>query len=147
MNSLVPNIMHTRADSDLHYPMTHMDSWKGWGAFPSIPCGCNALVHHSHVRRKGVSISACMRMDTLERREHTCSTLAVVAWWTGREHQELWPVWASCRQSSSKGCPHWGDSQPFLPPDTLAQLCPTQQLQDKSVWNTSLSSTWGKGRL
>lgn len=51
--------------------------------FLPFPVAAMPSLHHSHIRRKGVSISACIRMGVLERREHTWALFhtTVMAWW------------------------------------------------------------------
>lgn len=129
MNSLVPSIIHTRADSVPKYTHGSLEGLRSF-SFHSLWLQCSVTPFPCQ-KKRGVH---CIRLDVLERREHTWAlfhTSNVQMDQGGNTRSCLpapaWPVWASCRQSSSRGCPHWGD---------LSLFCP-QTLQHSSVLHSN----------
>lgn len=137
MNSLFPNIIHTRADSDLQVVLpkyTH-GSLEGLRSFSfhSLWLQC-PLTPFPYQKKRGVH--KCLHQDGCpgEKRAHLSP---VPHHSNGLMDQggntrscfpaAAWPVWASCGQSSSKGCPHWGDPSLFCP----------QTLQHSSVLHSN----------
>lgn len=152
MNSLVPNILHTRADSDLQLVLPQYIHGSLGGlrsfSFHSLWLQCPVLPSLSQKKR---GFHECLHQDGCPGEKRACLSpvphgsngpMDRGCHGSGMEYQELPPSTSLACVSSLQaeflqGLPSLGRSQLFLPPDTPAQLCPTQQLQGKSVWNTS----------